>query len=177
MLAGKRNTNQLICVLAFLLGCAAACLTGYFCSAAAITGLKLYLSAWLDLNGDLCCLAGTVVFALFAMLCSASVFGFILIPAANAFFGYCLTFSLIALWYEETCIAAQLALRIPSFLSVLPLLRISAMTMDISCSVSQLWRSNGIRSFDLHGINRQIWTALFILILLYELQRFLDLII
>jgi hypothetical protein len=107
------------------------------------------------------------------LFCSASAFGYFLIPVADCLLGYCLTLSLIAALYLETCLDFRMALLIPSILSVLPLIRISALTSSISTGIARLWRSNGVRSFDLHGIANSIWAALLILFLLYPLRLLL----
>ena len=166
----EKSARLMICILAFLLGCAAGCLTGYFCSSSAAVELNTYFTEWYLENGALRCLTSEVIFSLLFLLCSESVIGYLLIPILNSLYGYCFSVLLFVVLLSGTGLQIKIAVVIPAMISILPLLRISKLCSCVSLCIARMWNSNGIRGFDMHSFTIPIWSALLILVLLLPLR-------
>ena len=172
MLERKMGTSLLLCILPFLLGCAAGSLTGFFCTDSAVLRIQSFVVDWYSNNGALRCLTSEVIFSLLFLLCSVSVTGYFVIPALDSILGYGISLTAFCLLWPSADFGFFVVLA-PAALSVLPLLRISELSIGVSLSIARMWRSNGIRSFDLRSILTPLWSSLLMLFLLLPLRLYL----
>lgn len=172
MLERKMGTSLQLCILSFLLGCAAGSLTGFFCTASAVLRIQCFVIDWYSNNGALRCLTGEVIFSLLFLLCSVSVTGYFVIPALDSILGYGISLAAFSMLWPGAD-SGFFVILAPAALSVLPLLRISELSIGVSLSMARMWRSNGVRSFDLRAILTPLWASLLIVLLLLPLRLYL----
>ncbi len=173
MQAKRAELTTYICGFAFLLGGMSGCLTGSLCSVEAQNHMTSYI---LYLHIDvamIACFAAELLTAVFALILSLVVYGFILAPALDCIFGYCVGLACIFIIRSNAVFAIQGLLFFSYIPDTLVLLRLTVLSSVISRRNTQSWTSTGNRIFDLKYSLHRIWAYLFIFLIAFALRRIL----
>ena len=159
------------CGFTFVFGGMIGCLTGAFCSDAALISLTDSFHCWCNIDPYGICFAAELLIAVFALLLSLAAFGAVLIPAIMLIFGYCIGILIFA----SVCTNFQNWWLICTAISFVPdvmiMMRIISRCTGISLALTYSWTSKGFRAFDLKSRLCWIWIDLVILLALYSLRR------
>ena len=161
------------CGFSFLLGGMSGCLTGFLCSDKAQNHLTSYIFYLHTDDAMIACFAAELLTAVFALVLSLMVYGFIFVPALDSIFGYCFGFACI-LNIQSTVAFSIHGLLFYSFIpDTLVLLRLTVISSEISHRNTKSWISTGSRIFDLKYSLYWVWAYLFILLIAFLLRHML----
>lgn len=171
MRAKRTDLTAYICGFAFLLGGMSGCLTGFLCSGKAQSQLTAVFYVWHTRDASGICFAAELLVAVFALILSLVVFGYVLIPFLNAFVGYAFGLALFISAHSAS-VSTEQAYRSFSYIpDILFLVHIAVLCSGISLQVTRGWTSGGARIFDLQNKLRRIWIDLFFFWILFAIRR------
>ena len=177
MSSGKLGLDRCLCGFFFALGCSVGCLVVMLCSETARNGLAACIMEWHAARNAYAGFASQALLCLIAMLCALSAFGYMLIPISSCLYGFCLSVYSLLLAQGGDAWQTQALLLMPPIIGALPVLRIETLCTSLSSRMARLWRTNGLRSFDLRPFNCSIWCALLVLLALLPLSVYLCMIV